>query len=85
MEVERVQRWVMSGLLMTVTLVFAEGMALLSSTSSQAGARQGLLVMSLIVGVAGILGVRAIHSKTLLTPWLLLGTLPAVLGGLLTR
>ena len=85
MEVERVQRWVMSALLVTVAFIFAEGMALLSATSLQSGARPGLLVMSLVVGVAGLVGVRVIHSKTLLTPWLLLGALPALLGWALTR
>lgn len=85
MEVERVQRWVMSGLLVTVSFIFAEGMALLSSTSVQAGARPGLLVMSLVVGVLGIIGVRIIHAKSLLTPWLLAGGVPALVGWLLTR
>lgn len=85
MEVERVQRWVMSGLLVTVTFILAEGMALLSASSIQVGARPGLLVMSLVVGVLGIIGVRVIHSKSLLTPWLLAGGLPALVGWLLTR
>ncbi len=85
MEVERVQRWVMSALLVTVSFVLAEGMALLSSTSLQAGARPGLLGMSLVVGVAGIVGLRVINSKSPLSPWLLVGALPAVLGWVLTR
>ena len=85
MEVERVQKWVLSGLLTTVLFVFAGGLALLSSTSAQAGARPGLLIMATVVGVFAILGVRVIHSKRLLTPWLLAGLLPAVLGWYLTR
>jgi hypothetical protein len=85
MEIERVQRWVMSALLVTVAFIFAGGLALLSSTSVQAGARPGLLSMSLVVGVIGILGVRVIHAKPLLTPWLLAGTLPMLLGWLVTR
>lgn len=85
MEVERVQRWVMSTLLVTVSFILAEGMALLSARSVQAGARPGLLVMSVIVGLLGIAGMRVIHAKTLLTPWLLLGGLPALIGWLLTR
>lgn len=85
MEVERVQRWVMSALLVTVSFIFAEGLALLSSVSVQSGARPGLLVMSLVVGTIGIFGVRVIHAKSLVTPWLLLGVLPASVGWLLTR
>jgi hypothetical protein len=85
MEVERVQRWVMSALLVTVLFIFAGGMAILSGYSEQPGARPALLVVSSVVGVIAILGVRVIHAKPLLTPWLLAGFLPAVLGWLLTR
>lgn len=85
MEVEHVQRWVMSTLAVTVAFVFAEGLALLSATSVQAGARPVLLGLSLVVGVLGIAAVRLIHAKTLLTPWLVLGSVPALLGWLLTR
>ncbi len=85
MEVERVQKWVMSAMLLTVAFILAGGLALLSSTSVQAGARPGLLVMSGLTGVLGMLGVRVIHAKTLVTPWLLAGLLPALLGWLLTR
>ena len=85
MEVERVQRWVMSALLVTVAFIFAGGLALLSASSLQNGARPGLLVMATIVGVLGIAGVRVIHDKSVLTPWILAGVLPAVLGWLVTR
>jgi hypothetical protein len=85
MEVERVQRWVMSALLVTVAFIFAGGLALLSASSLQDGARPGLLVMATIVGVLGIVRVRVIHAKSLFTPWLLAGVLPALLGWLVTR
>lgn len=85
MEVERVQRWVMSALLVTVSFILAEGMALLSATSIQVGGRPGLLGLSLFVGVLGIVGVRVIHATSLLTPWLLAGGLPVLIGWLLTR
>lgn len=85
MEVERVQRWVMSGVIATVCLVFATGIALLSASSVQAGARPGLLVMSVVVGIGGLVGVRLISQKPVLTPWLVLGLLPAALGWYLTR
>ncbi len=85
MEVERVQRWVMSALLVTVAFIFAGGLALLSASSVQDGARPGLLVMATIAGVLGIAGVRVIHAKSLITPWLLAGVLPALLGWLVTR
>ena len=60
-------------------------MALLSATSVQPGARPALLTLSAVVGTIGLLGVRVIHAKSLVTPWLLLGPLPALLGWLATR
>jgi hypothetical protein len=80
-QVERVQRWVMSALLLTVSTLFATGMAILSGTVDRAGARPGLLVISGVVGLMAMAGVRAINLKSLLTPWLLLGLLPAVVVG----
>jgi hypothetical protein len=85
MEVERVQRWVMSALLVTVLFIFGGGMALLSGYSEQPGARPALLVVSGVVGLLAVLGVRVIHAKSLLTPWLVAGFLPALLGWALTR
>lgn len=85
MEVERVQRWVMSALLMTVAFIFAGGVALGSASSVNVGARPGLLTISLIVGVVGVAGVRVINARSVVTPWLALGALPAFVGWLLTR
>lgn len=81
MQVERVQRWVMSALLLTVSTLFATGMAILSGTVDRAGARPGLLIISGLVGLMAMAGMRAINLKSLLTPWLLLGLLPAVVVG----
>jgi hypothetical protein len=80
-EVERVQRWVMSALLITVCTLFATGMAILSGIVDRAGARPGLLIISGVVGLMAMAGVRAINLKRILTPWLLLGLLPAVVVG----
>jgi hypothetical protein len=81
MRVERVQRWVMSTLLITVCSLFATGMAILSGVVDRAGARPGLLGISCVVGLMAMAGMRAINLKSLLTPWLLLGLLPAVVVG----
>jgi hypothetical protein len=80
-EVERVQRWVASALVLTVATLFATGMAILSGTVQRAGAKPGLLIISGVVGVLAMAGVRAINVKRILTPWLLLGLLPAVAVG----
>jgi len=80
-EVERVQRWVASALVLTVATLFATGMAILSGIVDRAGARPGLLIISGVVGLMAMAGIRAINVKRILTPWLLLGLLPAVVVG----
>ena len=81
MQVERVQRWVMSTLLLTVCALLATGMAILSGTVDRAGASPGLLGISGVVGLMAMAGVRAINLKPILTPWLLIGLLPAIVVG----
>ncbi len=81
MQVERVQRWVASALVLTVATLFATGMAILSGTVDRAGARPGLLTISSVVGLMAMSGVRVINSRRVLSPWLLLGLLPAAVVG----
>jgi hypothetical protein len=78
MQVERVQRWVMSALLLTTATIFAGGLSLLAGSADLPGAEPGLLVIAGVVGVLAMAGVRLINARPLLTPWLLLGLLPAV-------
>lgn len=85
MEVRRVQRWVMSAMLMTVAALFAGGLAVLSGVSVQPGARPGLLILSAVTGLIAMTGVRLINAKALATPWLALGLVPALAGWIFTR
>jgi hypothetical protein len=71
----------MSALLLTVCTLFATGMAVLSGTVDRAGAQPGLLVISCVVGLMAMAGVRAINQRSIVTPWLLLGLLPAAIVG----
>jgi uncharacterized membrane protein YadS len=80
-EVERVQRWVASALVLTVATLFATGLAILSGTVERAGARPGLLAISCVVGLMAMAGVRVINGRPVLTPWLVLAFLPAVVVG----
>lgn len=81
MQVERVQRWVASALVLTVATLFATGLAILSGTVDRAGAKPGLLIISCVVGLMAMTGVRVINQKRLLTPWLLVAFLPALVVG----
>jgi len=79
-EVERVQKWVMSALLLVTSFIFAGGLTFLAGTADRPGAKPGLLVIAAFVGVIALAGVRVIHRKPILTPWLLVGVLPAAVG-----
>jgi hypothetical protein len=80
-QVERVQRWVGSALVLTVATLLSTGLAIGSGTADQTGARPGLLTISCVVGLVAMVGVRVINQLPLLTPWLLLGLLPAAVVG----
>jgi hypothetical protein len=82
MSMGTVQRWVMSVLAVTTIGHFAAGLVIAAvyMDSRPTSARVGI---DLIAGVVGVLGVAAgflIHQKSALTPWLLVGLLPAVVG-----
>jgi hypothetical protein len=83
MEVERVQKWVMTALMMTTAVIFAVGLALLAGQADRAGAKPGLLIIAAAVGVMAVAAARVIHQRSVLTPLLLLGVLPAVVAGYL--
>jgi hypothetical protein len=83
MEIERVQRWVMTALMMTTAVIFATGLALLAGQSDQAGAKPGLITIAAVVGILAVAAARVIHQRSVLTPLLLLGVLPAAIGGYL--
>ena len=81
MQIEHVQRWVQTGLLVTTAVIFAGGLALLAgSVADKGGAKPGLLIISAIVGVLAMAGARLIHQRSVLSPVLLLGLVPAAIG-----
>ncbi|WP_109506564.1 hypothetical protein [Nocardioides speluncae] len=81
MEIERVQKWVMTALLLTVAAVFAGGLCVLAGTvDNSGGAKPGLLVIAALVGLFAMVGARVIHGASVASVWLLLGLLPAAIG-----
>jgi hypothetical protein len=83
----RVQQWVMSALAVTTILHMSAGLVLAAHflpAERGDGARIGLDVIAAIFGVLAVATGRAIHRRSVLSPWLLLGVLPGVLGVWLT-
>ena len=77
-----VQRWVMSVLAATTILHLAVGLVIAAvfMDESRFGARIGLTIIAAFIGMLAVATARLIHAKSPITPWLLLGLLPALVG-----
>jgi len=77
-----VQRWVMSVLAATTILHLAAGLvvAAVFMDESRLDARIGLNVIAALIGMIAVATARLIHAKSPITPWLLLGLIPAAVG-----
>lgn len=82
MDLERVQRWVMSTLAVTTGIHLAAGLVVAAAyvEASRVGARIGLLVVGAMFGGLSVAAGRAIHRKPPGSAWPLLGLAPAGVG-----
>lgn len=72
MHIEQVKKYVASSLLCAVVFLHALAMASLGATGAdKGGAREGLFVISVLLGVMAVAGVRLINKLPLATPWFL--------------
>lgn len=78
----RVQRWVMSVLAVTTILHLAAGLvvAAVFMDPARLDARVGLIVIAGVIGVIAAATGRLIHQQPPLSPWLLLGLVPGLIG-----
>ena len=82
----RVQQWVLSTLAVTTILHLSAGLVLAAMFLDDRG-RSSQIGLDVIAGIFGVLAVaaaRAIHRRPILTPWLLVGVVPGVVGVWLT-
>lgn len=84
MSITTVQQWIISVLAFTVIEHFAGGLAVAAIFADDQDARVGLNVLAGVTGVVAVGAFRALHAKRILSPWLLLGPLPGVVGAWLT-
>jgi hypothetical protein len=80
-----VQQWVMSSLALVTVEHLATGLVILAAMMDpeRRGDRIGLLVNAAVIGMLGVVAFRLIHKKRWLTPWLLIGTIPSLVGAYL--
>ena len=78
----RVQQWVMSVLAVTTIVHLCAGLvvAALFLDEQDTVGRVGLCVVAGAFGVMAVGIARAIHHRPLLSPWLVVGVLPTVVG-----
>lgn len=80
MHVERVQKWVMSALILTTAAHFAGGLVILALTVDNPGAFPVLITIATIMMVLAIAGTRVLNNLSVLTPWLVFASVPLVVG-----
>jgi hypothetical protein len=80
-----VQQWVLSSLALVTIEHLATGLVILTAMMdpSRKGDRIGLLINAAAIGILGAVGFRLIHKKRWLSPWILLGTIPSLVGAYL--
>ena len=82
MSLTHVQRWVMSVLATTTIFHLAIGiiLAALLPDDMKTASRIGLCVIASAFGVIAVACGMLIHKQKLPSPWLLLGTIPGIVG-----
>ncbi len=82
MSLSSVQRWVMSSLAVTTILHLVVGLVVAAAVveDDRLDAEIGLLLIAGAFGVLGVAAALAIHQRSLLSPWLVLGLIPAAIG-----
>lgn len=83
MSLGRVQRWVLSTLAATTILHLCAGLVVAAAYAERPDARIGLLVIGAIFGVIAVVAALVIHQHRVLSPWLLLGLLPGIVGAII--
>lgn len=85
MTTEQVQRWVVSLLVFAITSFPIGGLIAVSRVvlnQDRRGAAICLMIMAGVIGILAISVMRIIHKRSLATPLMFLGILPAALASL---
>lgn len=80
MSIGTVQKWVLSALAATTIMHMAGGLVLAAAFLDSTGKQVAMLVIATAFGVLAVVAALLIHQVRVLSPWLLLGLLPTVVG-----
>jgi hypothetical protein len=80
MSLGTVQKWVLSTLAAITIMHLAAGLVIAAAFSDKLASKIGLVVIAGVMGVMAMVAAMLIHKHRLLSPWLLLGLLPALAG-----
>lgn len=78
-----VQRWVMSTLVAITILHLSAGLVVAAYFADRVSSQIGLLVISALFGLIAFAAALMIHKRSPLSPWLLPGLVPALVGAYL--
>jgi drug/metabolite transporter (DMT)-like permease len=80
MSLSTVQRWVLSVLAATTIMHLSGGLVVAAAFLDTTARQVGLLVIATAFGLLAVVAALLIHHKHPLSPWLVVGLLPTVVG-----
>jgi len=80
MSVGKVQKWVLSALAATTIMHLSAGLVIAAAFLDGAGKQVAMLLIATAFGVIAMAAALLIHQARLLSPWLLVGLVPAAVG-----
>jgi formate-dependent nitrite reductase membrane component NrfD len=80
MSVATVQKWVLSTLAATTILHLSGGLVFAAAFLEGTGKQVAMLVIASAFGMIAMAAALLIHQRSLVSPWLLVGLLPATVG-----
>jgi hypothetical protein len=86
MSLDTVQKWVLSALAFVTIMHLAAGLVIAAMfiDDDRTSARVGLNILGAAFGIVAVSAARAIHGKTMVSAWLLVGLIPGAVGFWLT-
>jgi hypothetical protein len=80
MSLSGVQRWVLSTLAATTIMHLSVGLVVAAAFSDGLDEKVGLLIIAGAFGVIAMVAALLIHQKRPVSPWLLVGLVPSLVG-----